>query len=85
MDNKQAVRKYFRERMRERRKNIKPGKRSYVSEIENLQVIMAHWAGAITWDELCRFFDLDPAEYTTLAKTDDIRQAAIEAGKGLAR
>jgi len=55
------------------------------AENENLKVLLAFMVSVITWDQLCKFFDLDPDEYTTLAKVDDIRQAAIEAGMELAR
>ena len=58
--------------------------RSYVTENENLKVLLAFMVEVITWEELCKFFDLDPADYTTLAKVDDIRQAAITKGKELA-
>ncbi len=56
-----------------------------IAEVERLQVTIAHMANVITWEELCKFFDLDPADYIALAKIDDIRQVAIEAGKELAR
>ncbi len=76
-----SVRRYFRDKMHKRR-----GKgRSYITELENLQVILAYHVRAITWVELCKFFNLDPADYSALAKADDIRQAAIEAGKELVR
>ena len=82
MTNEQAaVRRYFRNKMHQRRG---AGRRSYVTELENLQVILAELTGNITHDELARFFDLDPAD-TALAKLNDIRQAAIDAGKKLVR
>ena len=66
-------------------KQKQSGGRSYKTELENLQVILAHQAEAITWLQLCEFFGLDPDAYTTLAKLDDIRQSAVESGVRLAK
>ena len=74
------LKRYFRQAKHKQR-----GGRSYKTELENLQVILAHQAEAITWLQLCEFFGLDPGEYTTLAKLDDIRQSAVEAGVRLAK
>ena len=81
MTNEQAVRRYFRNKMHQRRG---VGRLSYVTELENLQVILAELTGDITYDELAKFFDIDPSDHT-LTKLNDIRQAAIEAGKKLVR
>ena len=74
------LKRYFRQAKHKQR-----GGRSYKTELENLQVILAHQTEAITWLQLCEFFGLDPGEYTTLAKLDDIRQDAVEAGERLAK
>jgi len=74
------VKRYFRLKQQQIRGGTSPK-----TELENLQVIFAESVRAITFDEMCAFFGLDPVDYTTLAKMDNIRQSAIEAGKRLVK
>lgn len=72
--NERTIKRYFRQKMLARRGN---GRRSYVTELENLQVLWAWEVGDIPAEQTAEFIGCEMYELQRL------RQEAIEAGKEL--